>query len=232
MARYSMYEIKMDGTTIDVGKQRGIYIVNGEKSYTDKYIKVPAKLRGYLVVDEELGWMTFIEVEKGDHMQWDAEVDWDFGNENYGSYDDRNMDWEVYDGYVRASSKGIEIARLYLDLEKISITTCFCGRWNESWKDVYIDGDYSDKKSSYRYSYYSFGTGVAEISGLPDIYIKTVKAKYNSRTSDMMWNAFYEAGGETNETAGVTAAEGVLNDFINKNAGTDDADYQLPEYID
>jgi len=234
-ARYSVLSVKMNGTTIVASDHMGYYLENGEKTHNDQYIKKPVKLNGYLIADERIGWSTFIEVGTHYHTAWDAELAWDFDARkvNYAYIDSENhYDSETGTGYRHAFYKWREIQKLRLDQEGESIEILFSGRRTFAWKDVYEDYSYVPEKSWWNALYLGFGTGMAQVSDGPDGYIKTVKLKYNQRLSHSMDDAFLESGGETNETAGVAAAEEVLNDYINKQARTDDANYLLPKISD
>lgn len=215
MARFDVFNYKSGGYRLQYRADKGVQIINGEKSQAPAFAKRTGSLWGYIIYDEEgPAGPSFLRIYHGEYTQDYASMWW--------SFDTPNKYVEMSNGTTHSAATGLASLWVAVYQGSTYFYTPVIGKWSE----VMEDGDSLKYKLNANGTGYGYGpTGV----GGPNAYmaVKDVRLKYNHKLSDLMWQAFVAAGGETNEAAGIAAAEGVINDMINKKAHRDDAAFDL-----
>lgn len=217
MARFDVYNYKVGGYMLQLRPDKGVEIINGEKSRMDGVAKRTGSMWGYIIHDELGGaGPTFLYINKGEYAQGTANLT------PFFEIDNKYV--EMSNGSTHTAAVGLANYAVNVSLDGTSFTTIFIGKYSE----VIEDGDYLKYQLSAKGS--GFGIdGSGDLTGLSGqrIVVKDARLKYNQKLSDLMWKAFVAAGGETNEAAGVAAAVDVINKLINRAAHIDNADFDL-----
>lgn len=234
LGRYAVYDLQLKGKGLDVLEGKGKYTesypekgsaaVMSESETYDAVGIARRSAKGIVVEDMyNGGYGTFILFEKGEY-------------EEMGAYIDRDS-FFVVNSVKETSSKltvaGLRSIEFEIYGDEVEIYGMVIG--NYVLKAAYDEGE---DDTSYALSYVASGVaGADEYPSfwtnanfiIPDYdgydvpaYASSVKVKYNSKLSAQLVDAYQ---GASNETAGVEAAEDVLNAYIEKKAKVDDADF-------
>ena len=238
--RYKVYDVKLNGSGLEVKQEKGWWAENGDKERIDRFVKSGGSLRGYIVTDTWMeGWASSLFIEKGGYDQDEAELYFDFREINSGAVrHGENVLFRLYE-------KGIAVVNFNLELDEMEFEATVIGSWSQYQREKVQKGE-TNMVWNYSFNAVGAGRGWGPIDGYDvgpkptgvkeslsesestGIVVKYAKLKYNSKISSNMWEAYEGANG----TNAVQAAADVLNELINKRAKIDDADFYFPELDD
>uniref|UniRef100_UPI003568FF8F hypothetical protein n=1 Tax=Pontiella sp. TaxID=2837462 RepID=UPI003568FF8F len=188
--------------------------------------------KGIVVLSEDSGYGYFIMTEKGDYSVMGV----GFGDEMVMGITKGSM--KETDTTYSSTSSGVLGAEFELYGEDVYVGFTLMGKWNMSISEKYTAPeallyDVVSAKTNFSFTATGAGTGYeyfdgedwedAEISVEDDllVYADKVKMKFNKKMTETLTEAY------SSSTNGQAAVEAALNEYINKKAKIDDADFEF-----
>ncbi len=233
---YAVFDLQIKGKGFDPQEDKGsfTYSYRGltEKDTFDAVGIGKRMAKGIVVLSEDSGYGYFIMTEKGDYSVMGV----GFGDEMVMGITKGSM--KETDTTYSSTSSGVLGAEFELYGEDVYVGFTLMGKWNMSISEKYTAPeallyDVVSAKTNFSFTATGAGTGYeyfdgedwedAEISVEDDllVYADKVKMKFNKKMTETLTEAY------SSSTNGQAAVEAALNEYINKKAKIDDADFEF-----